>query len=86
MDVCLVQKLLNMANSFVLELVGTFWYVMTFEVQIPFRTIRLSTHTHTHAHKTSYMTLNILVKELHLSQKLIFKGHKLRNQAKRIIF
>ena len=46
MDVCLVQKLLNMANSFVLELVGTFWYVMTSEVQIPSRTIRLSTHTH----------------------------------------
>ena len=83
MDLCLVQKLLNMANSFVLELVGTFWYVMTSEVQIPSRTIRLSTHTHK---KTSYMTLNILVKELHLSQKLIFKGHKLRNQAKRIIF
>ena len=83
MDLCLVQKLLNMANSFVLELVGTFWYVMTSEVQIPSRTIRLSTHTYK---KTSYMTLNILVKELHLSQKLIFKGHKLRNQAKRIIF
>ena len=79
-----------MANSFVLELVGTFWYVMTFEVQIlsPL-TIRLPTHTHPpkkKKKKPSYMTLNILVKELQLSQKLIFKGHKLRNMPNKSIF
>ena len=32
------------------------------------------------------MTLNILVKELQLSQKLIFKGHKLRNMPNESIF
>ena len=77
-----------MANSFVLELVSTFWYVMTFEVQIlsPL-TIRLPTHTHPKKKKKpSYMTLNILVKELQLSQKLIFKGHKLRNMPNESIF
>ena len=36
-----------MANKFVLELVGTFWYAMISKVQIPSPpTIRLSTHTH----------------------------------------